>query len=50
LVIAAKEILLAFNLSLSAFMYVNPMTTFAALALLGAGTPVLVRRLIGQGA
>jgi putative sterol carrier protein/putative NADPH-quinone reductase len=50
LVIAAKEILLAFNLSLSAFMYVNPLTTFAALALLGAGTPVLVRRLMRQSA
>jgi len=50
LVIAVKEILLAFNLSLAPFMYVNPVTTFAALALLGAGTPILVRRLMGQGA
>ena len=48
LAIAAKEMLLAFNLSLSAFMYVNPATTFAALALLGVGTPILVRRLIVQ--
>jgi hypothetical protein len=50
LLIAAKEILLALNLSLDTFMYLNPVTTFAGLVMLGAGTPVLVHRLIRQGA
>jgi len=48
LLVAAKEAVLAITLPLDMFMYLNPVTTFGALALLAVGTPILARKQLSR--